>query len=68
MSREPQDSWLLYAIGNVLILLPGTFFMWLAYQSQEVWHSPTFTFVTGLIGGGLLVWAYIAIGERRGDR
>lgn len=66
MDRERQP-WLVYALGNLLLLVPGAFFMWLASLAQQA-KVPQLTFACGLIGGGLLVWAFYAIGARREDR
>lgn len=67
MSREPRESWLTYAIVNLLLLAPGGFFVWMTVVAQDS-GLEEFTFILGLMGGGLLIWAFIAIGERRSNR
>ena len=67
MSREPQEPWLAYAFVNLLFLAPGAFFVWMTVVAQQS-GLQELAFVLGLIGGGLLVWAFVAIAERRSNR
>lgn len=67
MSREPQESWLEYAIGNLMILAPGAFFAWMTVLARES-RLYELGFFLGLIAGGLLVWAFVTIWNRWSNR